>query len=61
VVNPAREAWGPFIAPRESSHRGVRDPDMSWSGGRHIWPTSLETCLGTRYVPFGDLVTEESG
>jgi hypothetical protein len=27
---------GPFITPRESSRWGVRNPDMSGSGARHV-------------------------
>jgi hypothetical protein len=41
---------GLFIAPpRESSRWGVRNPDMSGLGARHVQPTSLELILGTGY------------
>jgi hypothetical protein len=45
---------GHFISPqKESSRWGVRNPDMSGSGARHVWPTSLEIVLGTGYVRSG--------
>jgi hypothetical protein len=40
VVNHAREAWGPFIAPQENL-AGVRNLDMFGSGAGHVWPPSL--------------------
>jgi hypothetical protein len=62
VANQAREAWGggAYIALKGNlSVGGVRDPDMS--GFRHVQPISLEPGLGTEYVRFRHLVTEESG
>jgi hypothetical protein len=56
VVNRAREAWGPFIAPpSESSHWGVRNIDISGLGAGHVWHTFLETDLGTGYIRSGTL------
>jgi hypothetical protein len=48
-----RNGGGAFIAPREYSRWGVRNPDMSESEVEHIGPTSLETGLGTVYVRSG--------
>jgi hypothetical protein len=41
---------GPFIAPGESSHWGVKKLDMSGSGVEHVRATSLKTGLRTGYI-----------
>jgi hypothetical protein len=61
VANLAREVWGPFTAPRESSRWGVRDLDMSRSEAGHVRPTSLKPGLKTEYIRSGDLVAEKLG
>jgi hypothetical protein len=50
---PDKRDVGAFYSPlplRESTRWGVRDPDMSGSGVRHVRQTSLEPCQGTRQV-----------
>jgi hypothetical protein len=60
VANLAREVWGPFTAPRESSRWGVRDLDMSRSEAGHVRPTSLKPGRGTGQAQFRTLTRDKA-
>jgi hypothetical protein len=56
VAKRAKGAWTSFYSPqKESSHWGVRDPNMSGLEARHVCQTSLEPGLATGHVQCWDL------
>jgi hypothetical protein len=55
-MNQPEGAWGAFYSPpRESAYCGVRDPDMSRLGARHVYKGLFESSHGTGHVQCWDL------
>jgi hypothetical protein len=51
VAKRAKGAWASFYSPqKESSHSGVRDPDMSGQDTEYVQERLLESGLGTGHV-----------